>query len=401
MLTSRRRYLGPRGLLLAGVLLGICLLVSAFASATLAAGPAAVTVRIEGLSETRLLPTPLTTTTAPVVKDGNAEHACTGTSAAGALQLATNGNWSGPWNSQYKQYEIYSIEGESHLFESGAAANYYWSFWLDEKESSTGPCETELQPGDRVLFFPACYGSACPPAQTPLGIEAPSSGSTGEAFTVTVRKYSSSGAASPVSGASVSEGSATATTDAGGHATLTVAQTGDVTLRASASESVRTEATVCVHNGNDGNCGTTAPTTTTSTATTPLVIAPPKPYTGPYAVVAHVGGLLDGHAYAAATAPRVLAGTVAAASPVASVSLELRREYRGRCYAYDGARERFRVAHCGTGSFFKVSGNGVFNYQLSSALRPGRYVLDVKASDAAGNRTTLSRGSSRVVFYVR
>src|ERR1700716_1931712 len=67
------------------------------APAALAAGPATVTVRVEGLTETKLSATQVTTTTAPVVKDGNPEHACPGTNASGALELATGGNWSGAW----------------------------------------------------------------------------------------------------------------------------------------------------------------------------------------------------------------------------------------------------------------------------------------------------------------
>ena len=64
-------------------------------------------------------------------------------------------------------------------------------------------------------------------------------------------------------------------------------------------------------------------------------------------------------------------------------------------------RERFLRARCAEGSFFKVSTTGSFSYLLPSALQPGRYVLDIKASDAAGNTTTLARGTSRIVFYVR
>src|SRR3954449_13561930 len=48
-----------------------CLLGSA--PNALAGTPAAVTVRLEGLSETKLPATPVTTTTTPVVKDGKAE----------------------------------------------------------------------------------------------------------------------------------------------------------------------------------------------------------------------------------------------------------------------------------------------------------------------------------------
>ncbi len=58
-------------------------------------------------------------------------------------------------------------------------------------------------------------------------------------------------------------------------------------------------------------------------------------------------------------------------------------------------------ARCGTGKPFQVSTNGLFSYLLPSALAPGRYVLDIQATDAAGNRTTLARGTSRIVFYVR
>src|SRR5436305_2370075 len=74
-----------------------CLL--AGAAPALAGTPGAVTLRVEGLAETKLPATAVTTTPAPVVKDGNPAHACSGTSALGALQLGTAGGWEGPWNS--------------------------------------------------------------------------------------------------------------------------------------------------------------------------------------------------------------------------------------------------------------------------------------------------------------
>ncbi len=82
------------------------------------------------------------------------------------------------------------------------------------------------------------------------------------------------------------------------------------------------------------------------------------------------------------------------------MSLRLRRSYKGRCYAYNGASERFGSARCGHGSFFKVGARSSFSYLLPASLPAGRYVLDVRANDVAGNRTTLARGTSRVVFYV-
>ena len=109
----------------------------------------------------------------------------------------------------------------------------------------------------------------------------------------------------------------------------------------------------------------------------------------------------DGHTYKRGHAPRVLSGTVLAHTNVTSIGLELRREYRGRCYAFDGVTTRFVRARCGTGSTFKVSSSGQFSYLLPESLPPGRYVLDIAATDAAGNYTTPARGTSRIVFYVR
>lgn len=371
----------------------------ALAGAPSALASANVTVRIEGIDKTLLAPTQVATDAAtPVIKDGNNEHSCSGASAAGALQLATGGSWNGEWFGGFG-YSAETILGETHAFEPGAAANYFWSYWLDNKASSVGICEGELQPGQSILFFPECFSEtgACPAPPNPLGIAAPAVAERGAPLSVSVTSYDNvSGAASPALGATVAGGGASATTDALGHATLAIAQTGSIELQVSAPGAVRTETTVCVHNGNDGTCGTTSP----SGASTPAPGAAAA-YKGPYAVVAQATGVQDGHFYAHGHGPKVLAGTIATHTSVASVSLKLRRSYRGRCFAYDGVAEHFKRAHCGEGSFFGVGSSPSFSYLLPAALAPGRYVLDMQASDAAGNRTTLARGTSRIVFYVR
>jgi hypothetical protein len=389
MLVSRRL---SKVLLLAG------LASLAFASLAHAVAPATVSVRVEGVNQTLLTPTTVATNATPVVKDGNAEHACSGASAAGALEQATAGNWNGKWFSGIG-YSVEAILGETHAFEPGAPANYFWTYWLDNKESAAGICEGELSSGDSVLFFPACFSetSACPPAPNPLVIDAPAVVEAGAPFTLTVTSYANpSGAASPAVGATVS-GGGEATTDSSGHATLALSSTGNVLLRVNAANAVRTEANVCVHHGNDGNCGTTAPSGATITSAPAVATT----YSGPYAVVAKATNVLDDHVYTPAKAPRVLSGTVASHAQVASVELRLRRSYRGRCYAYNGTNERFVRTYCGRGSFFEVSSTPSFSYLLPGALAPGRYVLDLEATDAAGHRSTLARGTSRIVFYVR
>jgi hypothetical protein len=199
---------------------------------------------------------------------------------------------------------------------------------------------------------------------------------------------------------SAGSGSVSATPNAAGVATLTFPTAGVFAIQAHAPESVPSDVyTVCVHNGNDGNCGTTAPGQTTTSTTTGASL--PVPYKGPYALVPTVTGITEHRTFTKQTAPQLLSGTVTDRSAVTSVSLILRREYRGRCYAYEGVRERFLKAQCGHGTPFKASSSGTYSYLLPAKLAPGRYVLDVIATDAAGNTTTLARGSSRLVFYVR
>jgi hypothetical protein len=382
----------------------VCLLLLTLASVAEAAAPASVTVRVEGAGQTLVPPTEVITTPSAVIKDGNPEHSCAGTSAAGALNLATSGNWSGRWFSGLG-YSVETIAGESHLFEEGVPANFFWSFWLDNRPATTGICEAELSPGDSILFFPECFSEsgACPPAPNPLGIASPAVAEAGSPVTVTVTSYANAtGAPSPAIGATVAGGGVSATTDASGHATLALPSAGTVMLQASAPGSVRAEAAVCVHKGSDGTCGTTGPSGSTPGSSGGGVLGfKSSSYNGPYAVVAKLAGVIEGHVYPPSHAPRVLSGTIIAHTGVASVSLELRRSYRGRCSAYDGTSERFVRARCRHGSFFKVGTQPSFSYLLPRALRPGRYVLDAQASDAAGNRTTLARGTSRIVFYVR
>jgi hypothetical protein len=375
----------------------MCLALSVLASAAVAAGPATVTVRVEGASTTLLPSTQVTTTTEPVVKDGNPEHACTGTSAAGALQLATAGNWSGTWFTGFG-YSVETIEGESHSFSSPA----FWTIWLDNKPASAF-CEAELSSGDSLLLFPECSGE-CPAGPSPLGIEAPAVAEVGQPVRVTVTSYANpSGAPSASDGATVAYEGTNAITDASGHATLTFARAGQAVVKVTAPDSIRTETTLCVHSANDGACGTQATPGTAGSAggVTAGIGVTATPFKGPYALVPKLTGLIDGHTYTRAHAPRILSGSVLAHTTVSSISLTLRREYRHRCYAFDGLTTRFMRARCGKGKPFNVSGSGTFSYLLPFALPPGRYVLDIQASDAAGNHTTLARGTSRIVFYVR
>lgn len=383
----------------------VCIAVGCSAAIASAAGPATVTVRVEGLTETKLPATQVTTTTEPVINDGIPADSCSGTSAIGALQVATNGHWSGPWEASFNEYLINTIDGETHEYVPGSTS-YYWSFWVNDTYQNEGACDVQLNSGDRVLFFPIC-DEDCPPEPepTPLEIEAPTTADTGETVPVTIKQYNIKGEPSPAAGANIEGGGVSATTESQGHATLKFTGAGTFTLKVTGSASgppaVRTETTVCVHNGNDGNCGTQAPAGSSVASASVGGVTAGVPYKGEYALVPKLTSVIDGHTYKRGQAPRVLSGSILAHTAVTSVSLTLRREFRDRCYAFDGVSARFVHSRCGMGTPFKVASTGVFSYLLPGALQPGRYVLDIAATDAAGNYTTLARGTSRIVFYVR
>jgi hypothetical protein len=391
---SQRRIHSRSALL---VLALFCLL--APGSALAAGTPAAVTVRVEGLSETKVLPTLLTTTTAPVVKDGKPEDSCPGTSAAGALEVATKGEWGGKWFSGLG-YSVETIENEGYPF----TQPYYWTFWVNHKSQEVGVCGVEMKSGDEVLLFPECFSEKageCPPNPLPLGVEAPTAANAGEPVTVTVKRYNAKGEASPAVGADVIGGGAGASTDSEGHATLKFFGKGTVTLRISGASSgppaVRTETTICVHEGNDGSCGTTAPGVSVVPKSLPQIVSSPP------ADIAMVGGVENGRHYSNRKGPRILRGLVQVQTggTLRDVRISLQRRHGRRCQAFSGSREAFVHARCGAKHFFSVGGSESFSYLLPSALPAGRYVYDIEAIDGAGHPTKLVAGVSHVVFFVK
>jgi hypothetical protein len=211
----------------------------------------------------------------------------------------------------------------------------------------------------------------------------------------------------PAGGVTVSGGGASAVTGAGGVATIMLTSIGSVTLRASkVGDAPSAALTVCAHNGNDGICGTPAPAGSTSTPMPAASGVAGVRYTGPSAIVAKAGGVIDGHVYKLGSAPRLLQGTVSGSAGLQDVKLRLTRMLRhggkAKCSYYEGPSARFRAMRCGAahGRYFSVGAHASVSYLLPFTLAPGRYVLDLEATDAAGNQTKLARGTSRIVFYV-
>ncbi len=384
----------------------IALLLAVLSSPSTALAGPTVTVRIEGESSTLLGRTTVTLNAPEPVSD------CPANSVAAAINLAVGGNWdhgeAGSGGGDFTQ----TILGETHAFMHEGDT---WAEWVNYKWGG-GICTDLLSEGSEVLMLAdhEPEPTFAPTVWPLVATDTPSSVQVGVPFTVRVSEIRTppgtfaepgQGTPTPVAGAVVSGVGATGgMSDANGTATVTLNSSGSFTLRASkAGDAPSATFVVCAHNGNDGSCGTQTTTTGSSGSQSSAVGTSSNviPYKGPYALVPHLGSPIDGHVYTHAHAPRLLSGSVLGHTTISSISLRLRREYRHRCYAFDGVSARFVRARCGTGKPFRVSSNGLFSYLLPSALAPGRYVLDIQADDAAGNHTTLARGTSRIVFYVR
>jgi hypothetical protein len=355
-----------------------------------AAAAATVTVRVEGRDATLLPATVVTTNAAAVDKDGDPTHACAGESAAGALEQATGGRWSGQWFSGLG-YSVETLLGEAHAFPDPE----FWSLARSNVETTTGICDTTLQNGDEVLFFvarcdvgpPPDYACTNPPVR-PLGLlGVPRMVSKGQAFTVQVVRYDADGTPARAAGAIVAGGGVSAVADASGTARLTLAGRGPVVLRATRDDSARSGTqTVCVEDGS-GACGA-GPTGGAG------VLAPRPVYRAPDPAILSISRRVR---FAAGKGPRELKGRVNLGSErLLSVRLRLTRKSSGRCGYFSGSTESFRRTRCGTGWSFPIGDRAQWSYLLPERLGAGRYVLEVIAKDATG-----ATRAEDLVFFVK
>lgn len=374
-----------------------------------------VTVRVEGQAKTLLPRTVVTVPAVAPLPDGI--NPCAAGSAGAALWAATGGQWSGVHYSF--GWFINSFFGETYTFSDPES----WQFWLNGTSASGGACDTPVQQGDQLLMIvarcdsydPVTYDCTSPPV-LPLALTVPATAAPGTPFSVSVKQVATDGTQTPAAGAVVSGGAATATTGASGSATVTATARGPLTLTVTQSGRVRDARTLCVTDGADGFCGTTA---------APGVTPPPPDQSGVAATDtpcstngrdgrcgskdttqpwSHLTTPKHGSRFRRGRVPRTLSGTIEAdGSGIAKVELRLTRRSGATCQGYSGVSERFvRLARCGAerGSWFSVGDRQDWSYLLPAALAPGRYVLDVRVTDGAGNTTKLARTYTRSVFTV-
>jgi len=352
------------------VLAGIAGIVAAIAFAAPALGaPANVTVRVEGDAATLAPQVPVTTTAEPVARDG---HSCSGTSALGALDAATGGNWAGTYYDAFSDWIVDSIAGETHVFPDS------WGMWVNSSYSESGLCSTELQEGDELLLAPAAQGPILELQPLPATV------GQGQAVTVTVLEhgvgynpdppYDLIRTDGPAVGATVAAGGATATVGADGKAQLTFAAPGRQSVQATQAGHVRS--------------AVRAVDVTAAPAPGAAPVPPPVTAEDSTAPVAAFTSFADGRAYSRRRAPRELAGTVSAdPSGLRSVRLSIRRQKGGKCWTYRDTTERFKRHQCGGKWYFRIGDRADWSYLLPRKLPRGRYTLGVMAVDKAFNES--------------
>jgi hypothetical protein len=314
--------------------------------------------------------------------------------AALANGLTFDARWfgTGAKNENPGDYFVTQVGSDVELTEEPFDA---WGFAVNYTTAPVGGCQIALAPGNEVLWAYNYFN-----LKHLLRLSGPLSVDADASLTVHVVDAQSGVA---ISGASIGDDiagvttpiSGSAITDANGNATLTLAHTGAVTLKATRAESVRSNGlVVCVHKGNDGTCGTTAPGVPKKEPPVTQVVPVDLPM---------VLGVKNGRHYGHRHAPRILSGLVQvpAGGTLREVRISLTRRNGRRCMAFNGARAVFVHARCGVARFFSVGSSESFSYLLPASLPRGRYVYDIEAIDASGHRTQLVPGVSHVVFYVR
>jgi hypothetical protein len=347
-----------------------------------------VQLRIEGSTAT--LFEGRVTTDGHAIDKGDGPHPCDGTNgnanpSAGPTMTSALDDWSrsgglswaGTWFG-FGDFGIDRIGPDAAQLPNGP----FWGYALNFVSSDVGGCQKRVKADDELLFAYDYFTKT-----HLLRLAGPARVATGQPFQVTVTDGQNG---SPVDAATVS--GAVGVTDAAGHATVTLGTAGLGSLKAERSDSVRSNRVqVCASVTGTGDCGVPPAQLGTPAAGKVKDSVAPR---------VRIAGPRDGSRYR--RGPRLLSGTAADDVGVTQVKLALRRHANGqKCRWWSGTRERFTGGGCAKKVFFHIDAAGSWSYLLPRNLPAGRYVLDVKAFDRAGNRDErFVRGSNRVVFYV-
>ena len=123
----------------------MALAASGVAVAAAGTGPA-VSVSVKSLTKTLLPPTSVHGEKGWITKGATPHGKCSGNSAAGALDAATHGKWTGKYYASVGGIFITSILGVK------PSSSAFWEVVVNGKPSNTGICGVKLRAGEKLLF---------------------------------------------------------------------------------------------------------------------------------------------------------------------------------------------------------------------------------------------------------
>ena len=416
------------------------------------ANAATVMVRIEGFNSTLVTSQAVMLPSSTVAPTGTVDptETCGANTIVGAVDAATNHNWSGTWSAT-GGWSLDTIDGAS----ASAAGGREWLPILNSVAMNTSPCQTTVANGDDLILYPACVTATTNCFSSgPLLISGPAQAGLG-GFTVQVREFDVTfhlGAATAVEGnsggATVTGPDGSATTDdryGSGTASLVIGERGPATVVASKLGHARDLLNTCITDGSDGYCGTTIPA--------PVPFDPLKycqttgsdGYCGSPDKLAPVGHITipgQGAKYSKGAGPTKFKGTVDFdPSQTDHVDVRLmrqiqvivkklekkrkvwvRRKVHGKlvrrrvvkktfkkikqnaCYSWNiNTSDWTRLKKCdaSTAKAFRADGADIWSYEFLQKLPSGAYTLDALAADGAGNvDSVMELGRNRVTFTV-
>ncbi|HJS95064.1 MAG TPA: DUF4430 domain-containing protein [Solirubrobacteraceae bacterium] len=128
-------------------LVGALAMALAVSSVALAAGSGpAVSVQVKTLSKTLLRATGVHGKKGSITKGKTPKGKCPGRSAAGALDAATHGRWTGKYFASVSGIFVTSILGVK------PPGHDFWELVVNGKPASQGICSVKLHAGERLLF---------------------------------------------------------------------------------------------------------------------------------------------------------------------------------------------------------------------------------------------------------
>jgi hypothetical protein len=431
------------------VLVALFLLALFLAAVPAAAQAASVTMRIEGPFGSVLDRTSVTLPSTPVAPAGAPDgQTCAPNTVAGAVHAASNGDWAGAWTDG-TGWSIERIRGVT----AAPATERVWAVMLNGTYLNESPCTTAVADGYRLVLFPLCKTSTSQCfSQGPLEIHTTDTVGPGTPLVVSVREttisFDSFGNGTSVTGPSVNtslfgpDGN-NVTDPYYGQGALLLTKQGDNVIGAGKTPFVPDRTHVCVTDGHDGYCGTTA------TAPNPFDPQPFCQTSGAdgfcgtpdhLAPLAHVLDPAQGTAFPKAGGPLNLTGTADFdPSGIPTINFRLMRtgtatkikfkkrkvtvkkRVRGKvvkrrvtkrvkvrvrvkaCYGLNakaGVWRRLTACDSSKAPVFTTEGGDSWTYELPVALPSGSFTLDAQAQDGAGNIDVPEPGRNRVTFKI-